>query len=160
MWIASTGFGRSLNIAYNMAPTQPGPAKAIESYRRGYPQTASFMTADKAFTISKRFDVLHMRNILYHQDIIFELEDHLNGIDNAEKSQSYLSSRRYDGNEERKNLMEELDHRLGIYGISMDYIFLLPVDADAPENPRRSCPKISYTAGSTRSNSTESPKRM
>lgn len=94
---------------------QKHKCRAIESYRRGYPRLAAFMTIDRRFTIAKRFDTLHMRNILYLQDGIAEIENRLDSLDEMEPSQTYLSSRRHDGNPERRKLMKELNQQLEIY---------------------------------------------
>lgn len=64
----------------------------------------------------KRFDYLHMRNLLEQQDQLSELESRLNECDDNESIQLFLSSRRQDRNQERRALMEEIRQRLATYG--------------------------------------------
>jgi hypothetical protein len=56
------------------------------------------MSVDGKFTVMKRFNVLHTRNLLYLQDILSEAEERLNACDDTENVDMYLSSRRKDGN--------------------------------------------------------------
>jgi hypothetical protein len=74
------------------------------------------MTADDQFTIAKRFDTLHMRNVLYLQDTMAEIEDRLMQLDKEETCQTFLSSRRYDDNSERQELLRNLNAQLEAYG--------------------------------------------
>ena len=82
----------------------------------GYPRLASFMCMDSEFTILKRFDYLHLRNLLYHSDILAKTEERLRWLDQQETVQTYLSSRRQDRNIERQNLLLNLDEQLKAYG--------------------------------------------
>ncbi|KAL4917861.1 hypothetical protein BDW62DRAFT_75949 [Aspergillus aurantiobrunneus] len=88
---------------------------AVERRPRGYARLAALMTADNQFTMAKRFDTLHMRNILYLQDIIAETESLITALDEAETCQTFLSSRRYDGNAERQKLLQDLNQLLEAY---------------------------------------------
>lgn len=88
----------------------------VEHYRQGYPRLAAFLNVDKDFTILKRFDNLHMRCLLEQQDQLFELETELNQCDDAENTQLYLSSRRQDLNQRRRELLEQVKEGLQAYG--------------------------------------------
>ena len=88
----------------------------VENFPRGYPQLAALMTADHSLTILKRFDLLHMRNLLRMQDVLSELQKKLDLCDRAEEIQMHLSSRRYDNNETRNLLLQELATQLKAYG--------------------------------------------
>jgi hypothetical protein len=90
----------------------------VEDYRRGYPRLAAFMSIDGKFAVMKRFNVLHMRNLLYLQDILSETEERLNACDDTENVDMYLSSRRKDGNATRQLLLKGLDEKLKAYGCS------------------------------------------
>lgn len=74
------------------------------------------MSVDPNFSMTKRFDTLHMRYILYLQDSLGELQQRLDACDDAEDIQLYLSSRRNDENETRRDLMKELGVQLRNYG--------------------------------------------
>lgn len=80
----------------------------MESYPSGYASLAAFLCLDENFTLIKRFDYLHMRNVLYQQDQLAELELKLLLLDANEKISLNLCSRRQDSNEERKQLMQEI----------------------------------------------------
>lgn len=88
----------------------------VEDYRNGYPRLAAFLNLDDNFSVLKRFDYLHMRNLLDLQDQLSELEDTLNRYDDAERVQLHLSSRRQDANQERRDLLTRIRERLEIYG--------------------------------------------
>lgn len=88
----------------------------VEEYCRGYPRLAAFMSIDANFLMVKRFDVLHMRYLLFLQDTMTELQERLDACDDAEDVQLHNSSRRQDGNETRKTLMRELEISLTKYG--------------------------------------------
>ncbi|MCJ1234571.1 hypothetical protein MMC14_002532 [Varicellaria rhodocarpa] len=53
------------------------------------------MCIDPKFTVLKRFDYLHVRNLLYHSDILAKTEEQLRLLDQQETVQTYLSSRRH-----------------------------------------------------------------
>jgi hypothetical protein len=70
----------------------------VEDHPRGYPRLAALVTVVSQFTIAKRFDMLHMRNLQYLQDTIAEIGERLAALDESETCQTFLSSRRHDGN--------------------------------------------------------------
>jgi hypothetical protein len=58
-----------------------------------------------------------MRMLLLKQDEISKLEARLDKLDEAEKSELFLGSCRFDKNEERKQVFRQLDDALAVYGI-------------------------------------------
>ena len=88
----------------------------VEEYRRGYSRLAAFMSLDAKFSMAKRFDFLHMRYLLYLQDSLIHQQERLDACDDADDIQLHHSSRRQDGDETRKALMQELEVLLNKYG--------------------------------------------
>jgi hypothetical protein len=80
----------------------------------GYSALASFMSSDRIFNIFRRFDSLAIRNILYLQDELSEIEERIASLDEADSTDGShsalvsLSSRRHDANDNRKTVMAEL----------------------------------------------------
>ncbi|KAL2820855.1 hypothetical protein BDW59DRAFT_164549 [Aspergillus cavernicola] len=66
--------------------------------------------------MAKHFDTLHMRNILYLQDVITKIEACISALDDAETCQTFLSSRQHDGNAERQRLgnLNQLLENVGV----------------------------------------------
>lgn len=64
----------------------------------------------------RRFGRLQIRNLLYKQDQLAELERKLYKLDLKEGDQLNLSSRRHDQNEDRKTVVAEIDAKLKEYG--------------------------------------------
>ncbi len=75
------------------------------------------MGVDDKFAMLKRFDVLHLRYLLYLQNRLAVLQNRLDACDDAEKIQLNLSSIRDDNSEERKLIMNELELQLVKYGL-------------------------------------------
>jgi hypothetical protein len=79
------------------------------------------MSSDKVFNIFRRFDSLSTRNLLFFQDELCELEEKLAEIDKADLESGThanlvsLHSRRYDSNNARKAVMEQLRVKIGEY---------------------------------------------
>ena len=96
--------------------TADNVACIVEEYQLGYSRLAAFMSLDAKFSMAKRFDFLHMRYLLYLQDSLIYQEERLDACDDAEDIQLHHSSRRQDGNETRKALMQELEVLLNKYG--------------------------------------------
>ena len=88
----------------------------VENYPRGYPRLAAFQSSDDDFIIFRRFATAHTRCLLLAQDEISSLEEQLQHLDGAERTQLYLSSRKYDGNPERQTVLKELRMKLREYG--------------------------------------------
>ncbi|OTA53990.1 hypothetical protein K449DRAFT_469683 [Hypoxylon sp. EC38] len=97
--------------------------RQIEDYPRGYPRMAAFQSSDMAFTMFRRFTLLHVRALLLAQDEICSLERKLHDIDEKERTQLYLSSRAYDENRERKMVIEEIKTKLREYDDDLDRFF-------------------------------------
>jgi hypothetical protein len=97
----------------------------VESHPLGYPRLAAFISSHPAFGIFRRFRTLQARTILLHQDRLSEIEAHLNAVDTDEEVQLFLSSRRRDENDRRRDLLAEAEQELHAYGtifpVSMHY---------------------------------------
>ena len=87
----------------------------LEDYPQGYPRLAAFLALDRDFTVFKRFDYLHMRSLLEQQDELAELQERLDRCDDAEPIRLGLSSRRQDGNPERRELLRQVTAKLQEY---------------------------------------------
>lgn len=74
------------------------------------------MSLDPNFALLKRFDILHLRNLPYLQDELWELQKQLDDLDDSEETSLYLSSRKHDRNEERRVLLPRLQTVLQNYG--------------------------------------------
>jgi hypothetical protein len=92
-------------------------------YPRGYPELAAFMRSDPEIGIFRRFDYLHLRELLYLQEELTHLEEQLHTIDRTEPIEINIMSRRLDSNEERKKVISEIRVRLLDYGtvVSRNY---------------------------------------
>jgi Family of unknown function (DUF6594) len=92
--------------------------------RGGYASLARFIASDKALCIFRRFDALAMRNLLYMQDELCEIEQQISELDDADIASGLyvnlysLHSRRFDKNEERVALIQKSAEKLRIYGKS------------------------------------------
>lgn len=89
----------------------------MSEFVRGYPGLSAEMDSDTAFVMFRRFGKLRIRNLLYKQDRLTELERKLYYVDVRETDFYNLVSKRWDDNEDRKQLMEEIDKALKDYGI-------------------------------------------
>ena len=87
----------------------------MEDYPQGYPRLAAFLALDRDFAVFKRFDYLHIRSLLEQQDELAELQERLERCDGAEVVGLGLSSRRQDGNTERRRLLREITGKLQEY---------------------------------------------
>ncbi|OAP64163.1 hypothetical protein AYL99_00135 [Fonsecaea erecta] len=96
--------------------------RALECAVRGWPRIATFVDSDPNFMIYRRFGFLRTRLLLWHQDILREMESRLDYQDMQDASsvgtRRYLSNR--DGDDMRtpavrKALFQELDVQLKAY---------------------------------------------
>ena len=110
---------RNVRFAVVFRPPKQGTLTAnisvLEDYPQGYPRLAAFLALDRDFTVFKRFDYLHMRSLLEQQDELAELQERLDRCDNAEPIRLGLSSRRQDGNPERRELLRQVTVKLQEY---------------------------------------------
>lgn len=60
--------------------------------------------------------MLHSRVLLLAQEELCGLEKRLQEVDNAERIQLFLSSRAYDENLERRQILDEIRSKLRQYG--------------------------------------------
>lgn len=88
----------------------------VENHRLGYPRLAAFISSHPAFGIVRRFQTLQARIILLHQDRLSEIEGRLSAVDTDEEVQLFLSSRRRDENDRRRDLLAEAEQELHAYG--------------------------------------------
>jgi hypothetical protein len=87
-----------------------------DTYPRGYPELAAFITSDPEISIFRRFGYLHLRQLLYLQDELTLLEQQLHHIDVTERAEINNMSWRHDTNEERRKLMSQIRTLLLEYG--------------------------------------------
>ncbi|RPB12500.1 hypothetical protein P167DRAFT_158660 [Morchella conica CCBAS932] len=73
------------------------------------------MNSDPSLAMFRRFGKIRIRSLLYKQDHLAELERRLYVLDLKEDDQVNLSSRRFDNNAERKEIMAEIDIALKDY---------------------------------------------
>lgn len=87
-----------------------------EGYPKGYPELAAFMESDPGFGILRRFNHLHLRNLLYMQEELTSMDRRLYEIDASETDELNNMTRPGDENVERKVLMTEIRVKLREYG--------------------------------------------
>ncbi|KAH0827199.1 hypothetical protein FOPE_00051 [Fonsecaea pedrosoi] len=96
--------------------------RALECAVRGWPRIATVVDSDPNFMIYRRFGFLRTRLLLWHQDILREMESRLDYQDmqdaRSAKTRRYLSNR--DGDDMRtpavrRVLFQELDAQLKAY---------------------------------------------
>ncbi|KAJ5025054.1 hypothetical protein J3E73DRAFT_192415, partial [Bipolaris maydis] len=87
----------------------------VEDFPDGYPRFAALTSTHPSFHISRRFLRLRGRLVLYKQDNLVTLEQELDRIDREEPRVLFLGNCRRDKNEERKNIMKEIDTALESY---------------------------------------------
>src|SRR4051812_44747277 len=90
----------------------------VEDHPLGYPRLAAFVSSHPAFGIVRRFRALQARIILLHQDRLSEIEARLRAVDSDEEVQLFLSSRRRDENDRRRDLLAEAEQELHAYGMA------------------------------------------
>lgn len=77
---------------------------------------AALQDSDEAFTMFRQFKMLHCRLLLLGQQELCDLEKRLNEIDTADRTQLFLSSRTYDDNLERNQVLSDIRTKLRQYG--------------------------------------------
>ena len=95
----------------------------VEKRPRGYPQLASYVSADIDGRLYRRYGYLRNRLLLHKQDEIAELEEELEALDQADADHEddwyRLCSRRFDEEDhddrKRKKLLERIDEALKSY---------------------------------------------
>ncbi|KAF7591364.1 hypothetical protein BBP40_001642 [Aspergillus hancockii] len=85
---------------------------AIDDFPTGYPRFSALIAAEDSFQIYRRFANLRTRLLLYKQDSLSVLEKQLESIDFEEKAPLFLGSRRLDRNQERKDVLSEINVEL------------------------------------------------
>ncbi|OCT49643.1 hypothetical protein CLCR_07483 [Cladophialophora carrionii] len=97
-------------------------ARALGTGPSGWPRIAAFVDSDSTFRIYRRFGFLRTRLLLYHQDILAEMEAKLDWLDRDDarspETQRYLSSRREDDLRQgspRRALFQDIESQLEIY---------------------------------------------
>ena len=90
--------------------------------RGGYASLSKFITSDHSLFIFRRFDSLAVRNLLYMQDELCEIEQQINELDESDMVSKCdedlysLHSRRFDENQRRVALMQKFAQVLKRYG--------------------------------------------
>lgn len=90
-----------------------GGSQSSYAPKIGYPAVCNFMGTEPDFLVFRRFTNLSIRNILYIQDQLQEIEEELTIID----AEYPATTRREDGHSRRKELMHELQVLIVKYGI-------------------------------------------
>jgi len=92
-----------------------GPA--VEQYRKGYPRYSALISAHEPWFVFRRFKRLRARLLLLKQDRLSSLEAKLDSIDENETRPLYLGVSRVDRNEERWQILSEIDTHMASYGM-------------------------------------------
>jgi len=83
--------------------------RSLESYPRGYPRLASFLSSECNFSLYRGFGYLHSRVLLGLQDDIVILERELEELDNEDAlsadDRRRLENREFDVNRERNDIL-------------------------------------------------------
>lgn len=101
----------------------PVPQPPTEDQPAGYPRFSAHVAGDETHQIYRRFSTLRTRLLLSKQDSLSVLETKLDKIDRAEKCKAFLGSKRRDRNQERHNVLFQIEGELAGYG----WFFFLPV---------------------------------
>jgi len=100
---------------------------SVERYPKGYPRIAAYFDSDSDTALVRRFGQLHARILLYKQVELTELEARLDKLDkedegtpgedsNGWKLRHSISLKGGHMNEERRDLVKEIDEKLEEYG--------------------------------------------
>ncbi|KAL7919638.1 hypothetical protein ACQKWADRAFT_322822 [Trichoderma austrokoningii] len=110
----------ALSWRENITNEHPGDID-IEKFPQGYSRYSALLASDNSFQIWRRFSILRTRLLLIKQDKLSQLEARLENIDAEDEKffPAFLGSNREDGNEERKEVLEQIDSSL------KDYVFNL-----------------------------------
>lgn len=88
----------------------------VEDFPRGYPQYSALIGSHPSFHVYRRFSSLRARLLLLQQDKLSVLEKKLADVDQAEPRKLFLGSLRADVNQQRSELMREINVALREYG--------------------------------------------
>lgn len=85
---------------------------------RGYASLSEFIASDRALYIFRRFESLAVRNLLYLQDELYQIELQLKKLDDADVAAGAFFNlhTRQDDNEERNELIRKSAETLKVYG--------------------------------------------
>ncbi|KIL86399.1 hypothetical protein FAVG1_10228 [Fusarium avenaceum] len=120
---SASGMPQFVNRQQNHMPCIAGhhiksnPHK-VESFPRGYPSLAAFLSSDKEFTVFRCFSRLHTRVLLHKQDELAQLEQRLDELDEEDsRNNSYrlLTNRHRGGDQDRQVLLGEIERKLNEY---------------------------------------------
>jgi hypothetical protein len=95
----------------------------VEDHVSGYPRFSALIGSHPDFSIFRRFSNIRARLLLFKQDKLVVLEDKLVRLDAEEKCALFLGNIRRDRNEERLQLMEQIDSALKDYGKKSQVLF-------------------------------------
>ena len=99
----------------------------VSEYESGYSRLAAFEDCDPSFLIYRKFEWLHNRVLLYHQDELQKLEQELKQLDKWDSTNGYqkaLESHRKDvarRESKRKPLIAAIHDKLNKFGILKTY---------------------------------------
>lgn len=106
---------KTINHKTNHHPV-PVPQPPTEDQPAGYPRFSAHIAGDETHQIYRRFSTLRTRLLLSKQDSLSVLESKLDKIDRAEKCKVFLGSRRRDRNQDRHNVLLQIENELAGYG--------------------------------------------
>lgn len=90
---------------------------AVRPKYKGYAALSKYQDTDIELGLIRRFGHLHFRNLLYYQDELAELEEHLERLDLRHDLQAEkYGSRRRDKNPARAGLMGQIRTKLQAFG--------------------------------------------
>ena len=90
----------------------------VEDFPEGYPRYCALIEAYPGFHIFRRFSKLRARLILRKQDRLSMLEERLEELDHAEEVSLFLTNNKFDENNQRQSLLDEIEKVLQKYGAS------------------------------------------
>ncbi|ODM21461.1 hypothetical protein SI65_02305 [Aspergillus cristatus] len=103
------------DIEKQMIQSVPVPQPPTSDHPAGYPRFSAHIAADESSQIYRRFSTLRTRLLLSKQDSLSVLENKLDKIDRGEKCKVFLGSRRRDRNQERHNVLLQIEAELAGY---------------------------------------------
>ena len=119
---------------------------SVERYPEGYPRVSAYIDSDSDSVLFRRFGTLHARILLYKEVELTELEAKLDKLDKADEGEPGADDNKWrlghsislaggKENEERRDLIKQIEQKLEEYGILSSSIKRV-ADSD---HDRRTC---------------------
>lgn len=112
----------------DISVTSTTPQDAILRFVIGYPRLAARMSFNPETAAFRRFDALNMRNLLYPQAELVNMEKDLHDLETRDKASTHVNKSRYatnytflefsddDGNTDQLDLVMRIRSKLEEYG--------------------------------------------